>query len=162
MRTILVLAFVAFFSAACTQPKSQEEVFTVENVLLPLEPPLTPRSVQSRAIRALGPPFDDSVSLRSIRLLKAEIGNPDFPNLHFAKEIRFSLIDPDGKIIPLAVSGDIPPNTASIFLNPVGKPDLTRIFQQKKLDMLLEVDNNLTSDQGIMLIGSFKFAYLEK
>lgn len=158
MRSIPVFLLLVFLTNAC-QVQEQGEIITVQNVLLPLEPPLTPRAIQSRAIRDLELPLKDKAVLTSVRLAKAEIGNPDFPDFHFASEIRLLLVDPDGKIVLIAASGKIPRNRASIQLKPSGNIDLTRFFQQKKLDMLLEVDNTLTSDKGIMLIGNFDFSY---
>ena len=160
MRVILfVLSIVLTFSC---KPATPEETFVVQNVLLPLEPPLTPRTMQSRAIRKLGPPFDEPLALRSIYLSKAEIGNPDFPDLAFAKEIRLFLVDPEGKMILAASSGKIPAKIASITLIPTGNQDLAPLFQHKKLDMVLEADNTLTSGQGVMLIGNFEFSYRVK
>jgi len=158
MRSIPVFLLLAFLASAC-QVQEPGDVYTVQNVLLPLEPPLTPRTIQSRVIRDLVLPAKDMAGLVSVRLIKAEIGNPDFPDFHFASEIRLSLIDPDGKIVLIAASGKIPRNRASIQLKPTGNQDLTRFFQQKKLDMLLEADNTLTSEKGIMLIGNFDFSY---
>ncbi|MBK7410809.1 MAG: hypothetical protein IPJ40_23790 [Saprospirales bacterium] len=140
---------------SCGSPKPVE-VYTVQNVLMPLEPPITVRSIQSRAIRPLELP-ETSAKIAKVRLLKAEIGNPDFPNLNFARSIRLSLVDPDGVIILLADSGPISKDQATVLLKPVGKPDILRCFQQEKLDMLLEVDNLVPAEQGIMLIGNFEF-----
>lgn len=155
----LLLLFIPLLAFLSCGPKGPEHRYTVQNLLLPLEPPLTERTVQSRAIRLLGRPFDGSIDLKSIYLYRAEIGNPDFPNLNFAKKIRLSLVDPDGKIIPIADSAPIPRDLATITLIPAGRPDILRMFQQQKLDLLLEVDNTLVSDQGVMLIGNFEFAY---
>ena len=131
-------------------------IFRVDNVLMPLEPPVTVRSIQSRAVRPLELP-EMPGKIGEVRLAKAEIGNPDFPNLNFAGAIRLSLVDPGGQVILIAESGRVARNQATIRLQPVGKPDILRCFLQDKLDMVLEVDNTIPAEQGIMLIGSFEF-----
>lgn len=156
MRALVYVLFLVSILAACGEPVPIGEV-QVENVLMPLELPVTVRSIQSRAVRPLKLP-EVSGKIGEVRLRTAEIGNPDFPNLNFAKAIRLYLVDPDGAVILVAESGSIPKDQATLSLHPVGRPDILRCFLQAKLDMVLEVDNTVPAEQGIMLIGNFEFS----
>ena len=160
MRFTLLL-WAVFFLVACVRKTNspEEHRLLVENVLLPLEPPLAIRNQQSRAIRGLELPAGKKTDMATVRLVRAEVGNPDFPTLNFAKAIRLFLVDPQGSMILVAETRPVPPDQASILLEPVPGADLLACFQRAKLDMVLEADNTLVREEGIMLIGNFEFAY---
>lgn len=147
------ILFFTWSVLACNPPQTAV-VLAVHNVLLPLEAPLTPRPIQSRTIRTIEMPPGE---LKSVRLIKAEIGAPDLPDLQFASAIRLSLIDPQGNILLIARLDSIPQNQPLLRLEPLPDAVFYSAFRQNQLDVLLEVDNIIRSDTGIMLIGSLDF-----
>jgi hypothetical protein len=153
MNKSLSLLFFTWSVLACN-PSQTEVVLPVHNVLLPLEAPLTPRPTQSRTIRTIELPPGE---LKSVRLKKAEIGAPELPGLQFARAIRLSLIDPQGNILLIASLESIPENQPLLQLIPLPNAVFRSAFHQNQLDILLEVDNIIRSDTGIMLIGSLDF-----
>lgn len=126
---------------------------------MPLEPPLHPGVVQSRAIRTIDLPADLKGQITSVRLKKAEIGNPDFPDFGFTSSLRLFLVDSAGQVVRIAESGPVSAGQASVVLHPSGELTLRRFFSLEKLDLVLEADNTLSREEGIMLIGNFEFAY---
>lgn len=154
---LLVFLLVLFFS--CGHPAAPTElVFPVENVLFPLNPPLAPGIVQSRSIRKIALPLDAG-KMSSARLKVAEIGNPDFPDLSFARSFRLFLVDTAGQMALIAQSSAVPSGGATASLQPAGEADLSRFLRHDKLDMVLELDNTLSREEGLMLIGKLEFAY---
>jgi hypothetical protein len=153
----LVFLLVVFFS--CGHPAAPtESFFSVENVLFPLNPPLEPGVVQSRSIRKIALPVDAG-KISSARLKTAEIGNPDFADLGFARSFRLFLVDTAGLMTLIAQSSAVPSGEATVSLQPASEGDLSRFLRQEKLDMVLELDNTLTRAEGLMLIGKLEFAY---
>lgn len=152
-----VFLLVLFFS--CGHPAAPpESVFLVENVLFPLNPPLEPGIVQSRSIRKFALPADAG-KISSARLKAAEIGNPDFPDLGFARSFRLFLVDTAGQMTLIAQSSAISSGEATVTLQTAGEADLSRFLRHEKLDMVLELDNTLSKAEGVMLIGKLEFAY---
>ncbi|MFZ2900003.1 MAG: hypothetical protein WA004_15355 [Saprospiraceae bacterium] len=152
-----VFLLVLFFS--CSHPAAPPESgYLVENVLFPLNPPLAPGLVQSRSIRKIALPADAG-KITSARLKAAEIGNPDFPDLGFARSFRLFLVDTAGQMALIAQSSAVPSGEATVSLQPANEGELLRFLHQGQLDMVLELDNTLSKAEGLMLIGKLEFAY---
>lgn len=156
MRLLTFFLVIGFFS--CGQSIPPEPVIIIENVLFPLNPPLSPGLVQSRSIRKIALPVDAG-TIAYARLKAAEVGNPDFPDLGFARSFKLFLVDTAGQMTLIAGASPGPSGEATASLGATGETDLSHFLRQDKLDMVLEVDNTLSRAEGLMLIGKLEFAY---
>jgi hypothetical protein len=152
-------AFLLAMFFSCSHPAAPpESAFLVENVLFPFYAPLAPGVVQSRSIRKIALPVDAG-QIGFARLKVAEIGNPDFPDLGFARSIRLFLVDTAGQMALIAETSPVPSGEASALLQAEGTADLSRFLRHDELDMVVELDNTLAREEGLMLIGRLEFAY---